>query len=72
MATQDIFIFKPDTSEQAEALKAFAKALKLKFEIKESPYNQEFVTKIEESQKQAKEGKVTHVRKEDLKDFLGL
>lgn len=33
MPTQDIFIFEPKTTEEAKALKAFAKALKLKFEI---------------------------------------
>ena len=33
MPTQDIFIFEPKTAEQAEALKAFGTALKLKFEI---------------------------------------
>lgn len=33
MATQDIIIFEPSTSEETEALKAFGKALKLKFKI---------------------------------------
>ncbi|QOW10813.1 hypothetical protein Q73A0000_10730 [Kaistella flava (ex Peng et al. 2021)] len=72
MKTQDIYILEPNTSEEANALKAFAKALKIKFEVKEKPYNPEFVAKILESQKQAKEGKVTRVKKENLKEFLGL
>ncbi len=33
MQIQDIFIIEPSTSEEANALKAFAKALKLKFQI---------------------------------------
>lgn len=73
MQTQDIIIiFQPNTSEEANALKAFAKALKLKFEVSEKPYNPEFVAKIKQSRKQAKEGKVTRVKKENLKEFLGL
>lgn len=36
MAVQDIIIFEPSTSEESEALKAFGKALKLKFKIAES------------------------------------
>lgn len=35
MAAQDIIIFEPSTSEELEALKAFGKALKLKFKVAE-------------------------------------
>ena len=38
----------------------------------ESPYNPEFVEKVLESKQQVKNGKVTRVKKEDLKEFLGL
>ncbi|SFH85011.1 DUF2683 family protein [Halpernia frigidisoli] len=72
MEQQNIIIFEPSTSEETNALKAFAKALKLKSEVKEKPHNPEFVAIIKESQKQAKEGKVTRVKKENLKEFLGL
>ena len=72
METQNIFILEPSTSEEANALKAFATALKIKFEIKEKSYNSEFVAKIQESQKQIQEGKVTRVKKENLKEFLGI
>ena len=60
--------------KQIEALKAFMKALKIKFEIKkeDNPYNPEFVEKIEESLNQAKEGKVMRIKKENLKTFLDL
>lgn len=60
--------------KQIDALKAFMKALKIKFEIKkeDSPYNPEFVEKIEESLNQAKEGKVMRIKKENLKTFLDL
>ena len=72
MQTADTYIIHPSNSEQANALKAFAKALKLKFEIAEKPYNPEFVAKIQKSKQEIKDGKVTRVKKEDLQSFLGL
>ena len=47
--------------------------MKIEFEIpnKES-YHPDFVTKILESKEQAKNGKVTRVEKENLKEFLGV
>ncbi|MBK6784001.1 MAG: hypothetical protein IPG79_09680 [Saprospiraceae bacterium] len=49
------------------------KALKIKFEFSdEETYNPEFVEKILESKEQVKNGKVTGVKKENLKEFLGL
>lgn len=73
MKTHDIFIAHPQTTEQVDALKAVLKALKIRFEVSsEENYNPEFVKKVLESRKQAKEGKVTRVEKENLKSFLGL
>lgn len=42
-------IIHPENKEQLSALKAFAKALKVKFEI--NTYNSEFVTKVHKSKK---------------------
>lgn len=73
MKTQDAFIAHPTTPEQVDALRAFMKALKINFEIRKAEtYNPDFVEKVLESQKQARDGKVTRVEKEKLKDFLGL
>ncbi|MBP6385459.1 MAG: hypothetical protein KA313_07530 [Pseudarcicella sp.] len=73
MKTQDVFIAHPNTIEQINALKAFMQALKIKFEVsKEESYNPDFVNKILESRDQAKNGKVTRVAKDNLKDLLGL
>ena len=67
MKTETIYTVLPETQEQETALKAFIKALKIKFEVsKERPYNAEFVEKIERGLKQAKEGKVTAIKMEDL------
>jgi len=62
-----------DDSSQIDALKAFMKALKIKFEVtNDKPYNAEFVDKINNSKKQLENGEVTRVKKEDLKQFLGI
>jgi len=69
----DIVIAHPGTVEQINALQAFMQALKIKFEIsREETYDPEFVEKVLESRQQASEGKVTRVKKENLKEFLGL
>jgi hypothetical protein len=47
-----------EDASQIEAVKAFMKALKIKFEItKDVPYNQEFVQKIKQSKEDYKNGK---------------
>jgi hypothetical protein len=63
-----------EDKEQLNALKAFMKALKIKFEMSndDKPYNPEFVAKIKESKKQIQEGKFTRVDINDLDKFLGL
>lgn len=60
---------------QIEALKAFLKALKIKFEIEkkeDKPYNPEFVAKIMESKAQYERGEFTRVKPEDMEGFFGL
>ena len=70
--TENLFIAHPTTPEQVNVLKAFVKALKIKFEITpvEKPYNPEFVAKIKESQQQFKEGKFTSVKVEDFGKYI--
>jgi len=73
MKTQDVLIVHPQTDEQANILTAVMQALKIKFEVSKSAgYNPDFVEKVLAGRKQAKEGKVTRVKKENLKEFLGL
>lgn len=52
-------IMHPENKEQLTALKAFARAMKVKFETNKSPYNADFVEKIRESNKQVEEGHFT-------------
>ena len=71
MKVQDIYIIRPENEEQAIALKAFAKALKLKFEVtKQKAYNKKFVEKIEKSLKQIEDGVTSKI--EDIDEFLGI
>ena len=68
-----IFTVHTENKEQVNALKAFMKALKIKFEVgQETPYNSAFIEKITESEKQYNNGNYTTVNKGDLKEFLGL
>jgi len=73
MKAKNTFLVYPETKEQATALKAFMKALKIKFEIvKDDSYNPEFVAKIEESKKQYQKGDFMSIEKNDINKFLEL
>jgi hypothetical protein len=55
---------------QIDAIKAFMKALKIKFEVsKESPYSQEFVDKIEQGDKDFSNGLGEKMTIEDLNNL---
>lgn len=71
MSTKDIFIVHPDTEEQAEALKAFVKALKINFEITshDKKYNQDFVAKVKQGETDLKEGKGISMSLEELENL---
>jgi hypothetical protein len=67
MKTENTFIIHPETIEQENALKAFVKALKIKFEVStEKPYDTDFVAKIKESRQQANEGKTVKMDLDDI------
>lgn len=67
MKADNKIIFYPSSRKEIDALKAFAKALKIKFEVsKEKPYNPEFVKNILESKKQANEGKTVQIDLDDI------
>ena len=73
MQTDTIFIVQP-TSEQETALKAFIKALKIKFEVatNDNLYNPQFVSKIKKSKEDFEQGNFVRVKQKDLQNFLGL
>lgn len=67
MKKGNILIIHPETSEQETALKAFAKALNIKIEVAdESPYDPDFMTKIQESRNQVRAGKTVKIDLDDI------
>lgn len=65
MKTQNI-IAHPANEKELSVIKAFFNALKIKFEVKDSPYDPEFVAKINKSRKQAAEGKTVKIDLDDI------
>ena len=59
----------PKNNEQLEAIKSVLKALKIPFEKEESPYNPEFVKKIQRAEKN-REGSIILESKEDFDNYF--
>jgi hypothetical protein len=56
----------PGNKEKLDALKAFMKALKIRFEEEKSPYNPFFVKTIKQSEDDFKAGKFKSIKTEYL------
>lgn len=71
MKAQNLFTIHTVNQEQTNALIAFVKALKMKFEVNsvEPPYNQLFVEKIEKSREDYKNGKGAEMSIDELKSL---
>lgn len=69
MKAINITAYTEDVS-QIEAIKAFMKAIKVKFEIsKEKPYKAEFVDMVLKAEKEIKQGKGSKVSSEGFDDL---
>jgi hypothetical protein len=67
MKAQNVLIAHPTNANELGVIKAFFEALKIKFEVaEESPYNPEFVAKIQKSRKQAMEGKTVKISLDEI------
>ena len=67
MKTQNVLIAHPTNANELGVIKAFFEALKIKFEVaKDSPYDAEFVSKIQKSRKQAMEGKTVKISLDEI------
>ncbi len=64
MKTQNTLIAHPETAEELKALKAFMKALKIRFE--ESTYDPDFIAKIQKSRQQIREEKTVQIALDDI------
>ena len=68
---QQAIIVHPANEQELNVIKAFFKALKIKFEVSEEvPYNPEFVEKVIQGKKDIEEGRFTDVKPENLKNFI--
>lgn len=66
MKPQNIIVH-PANEKELRVVKAFFEALKIKFEVThDSPYNQDFVAKINKSRKQVVEGKTVKIDLDDI------
>jgi hypothetical protein len=62
----EILIAHPENKEKLAALKAFMKALKIKFEEEKSDYKPEFLEKIKRSEDDFENGRYKTIKTEDL------
>ncbi|WP_291097748.1 MULTISPECIES: DUF2683 family protein [unclassified Flavobacterium] len=67
----ETIIVHPKNNEEKKVIKAFLEALKIKFEnfktkSEESAYSPEFVATMERSIQDAKDGKVTRMKLDDI------
>lgn len=63
----ETLVVRPENDEQLKAIKAVLKVLHIDFiSKKEKEYDPAFVRKIQESKKQAKEGKVSAIDAKNL------
>ncbi len=70
MKIEEVITVHPQTHDQLNALKAFMKALKIKFEIaKKSSYNPEFVEKVLQGEKDIEQGKGISFSMKELSDL---
>lgn len=73
MQTQDIFIIEPSTLEETKALRAFIKALRLKFNIskaKISDSKKDLLNNIQQGLKEVKLIEEGKLKPTSAKDFL--
>jgi hypothetical protein len=63
-------IAHPNTIEQTEAIKAFMKALKIKFEISKNNETEDYLDELENSFTQVKKMQEGKIEKQQLNDFL--
>ena len=67
MKPQNVLIARPTNANELNIITAFFEALKIKFEVaQESPYDPDFVAKIQKSRKQATEGKTVKIDLDEI------
>jgi hypothetical protein len=62
----ETLIVQPDSKEKLDAIKAFMKALKISFEETKSPYNPDFIAKIQKGEDDIRKGNTTKISLDDV------
>ncbi len=62
----ETIIMLPENKEQLSAIKAFAKALKVKFKTENNHYSPDAVAKVRQGEEDYKNGKGVKIATEDL------
>jgi len=62
----ETLIVQPENKVQLKALKAFMKAMKIKFQKEEKPYNKAFVAKMKKAEEDIKAGRTTKIEPGDI------
>jgi|EndMetStandDraft_4_1072995.scaffolds.fasta_scaffold00485_18 hypothetical protein len=62
----ETIVMLPENKEQLSAIKAFAKAINVKFKTEKKHYNPEAVAKVRQGEEDYKKGKVVKIAIEDL------
>ncbi len=65
----ETLIMRSKNKKHLAILKAMAKALNVDVESEKSPYDPAFVARIRKSEQQIKEGKVTRMALDEIKEF---
>lgn len=65
----ETLIVQPENKEQLVALKAFMKAMKIKFQKHEKPCSQEFISKMERAEEDVKVGRTTEIEPADISNL---
>jgi hypothetical protein len=62
----ETLIVQPENKEQLKALKAFMKAMKIKFQKEDKPYSPEFINKMQQAEDDIKAGRTTKIEPGDI------
>ncbi|WP_419803053.1 DUF2683 family protein [Mucilaginibacter sp.] len=62
----ETLIVQPENKEQLKALKAFMKAMKIRFQKEEKTYSQTFIDKMQQAEDDVKAGRTTKIQPADI------
>lgn len=64
--SMETLIVQPEDKEQLKAIKAFMKAMKIRFQKEDKPYSQAFINKMQQAEDDIKAGGTTKIEPADI------